>query len=251
GALLGVCVLIRPVAAPLVGALFVAWLLAGFGWRRALIHSAAVLGVTLLVVAPWIVRNVRAMHAVTLSTNTGDNLCMSRHVGASGTFDFDNNACFIGFENIPRPDGETERDARNRRLAIDFVRDHPGEEVKLWFKRIYQTFRSDWDGVWAVESYGDSAFMSDSTRHTLRWLGTDYYLATLGLSAIGGVIVARRRDEREARWAFIPLAIVATVIVPVVTTFGDTRFKVPALPLFALVSAVPIVALANRVPRRS
>ena len=251
GGLLGVCVLIRPVAAPLVGALFVAWLLAGFGWRRALVQSGAVLGIAALVVSPWIVRNIRVMHVATLSTNTGDNLCMSRHVGASGTFDFNGNACFIGFENVPRPDGETERDARNRRLAVDFVRDHPGEEVKLWFKRVYQTFRSDWDGVWAVESYGDNAFMSDSTRQTLRWLGTDYYLATLALSIVGGVIVARRREQRDARWAFIPLAVIATVVLPVVVTFGDTRFKVPALPLFALLSAVPIVALADRALRRS
>jgi 4-amino-4-deoxy-L-arabinose transferase-like glycosyltransferase len=251
GIVLGVCVLIRPVAAPLVGALFVAWLLGGFGWRRAVAYSAAVLGIAALVVSPWIVRNMRVMHSATLSTNTGDNLCMSRHVGASGTFDFNNNACFIGFENVPRPEGETGRDSRNRRLAIDFVRDHPGEEVKLWFKRLYQTFRSDWDGVWAVESYGDSAFMSDSTRQTLRWVGTDYDLATVALAAAGGVIVARRRAERDARWAFVPLAVIAVVVVPVVTTFGDTRFKVPALPLFALLAAVPIAALANRRSPRS
>lgn len=250
GAVLGACVLIRPVAAPLVGALLVAWLLAGFGWRRALLHASVIVGVAALVVLPWVVRNLRVMHAVTLSTNTGDNLCMSRHVGASGTFDFNGNACFIGFENVPRPEGETERDARNRRLAVDFVRDHPGEEAKLWFKRLYQTFRADWDGVWAVESYGDSAFMSDSTRQTLRWLGTDYYLATVALSAVGCVLVARRRERRDGRWVFVPLAIVAIVVVPVVTTFGDTRFKVPALPLFALLAAVPIVGLVGRVTSR-
>ena len=246
GVLLGVCVLIRPVAAPLIGALFVVWLLGGFGWRRAVGYSAAVLGVAVLVVSPWIVRNARVMHSATLSTNTGDNLCMSRHVGANGTFDFNNNACFIGFENVPRPEGETGRDSRNRELAIDFVRDHPGEEVKLWFKRLYQTFRADWDGVWAVESYGDNEFMSDSTRQALRWIGTDYYLATFALSGVGLVLLAVRRSLRDVRWGFVPLAILATVVVPVVVTFGDLRFKVPALPLFALLSAVPIVALADR-----
>ena len=246
GLLLGVCVLIRPVAAPLVLALFVLWLLAGFGWRRAALYAGVIGAVALLLVSPWIVRNIRVMHSATLSTNTGDNLCMSRHVGANGTFDFNNNACFIGFENVPRPEGETERDARNRRLAVDFVRDHPGEEVKLWFKRIYQTFHADWDGVWAVESYGDNEFMSDSTRQTLRWLGTDYYLATLALSGVALVLLTVRRTERDVRWALIPLAIVATVVLPVVATFGDLRFKVPALPLFALLAAVPIVALARR-----
>ncbi|MEY2432433.1 MAG: hypothetical protein QOC92_2158 [Acidimicrobiaceae bacterium] len=251
GALLGACVLIRPVAAPLLGALVVAWLIAGFGWRRSLSHAAVVLGVAVLVVSPWIVRNIRVMHAVTLSTNTGDNFCMSRHVGASGTFEFSDNACFEGLADLRRPEFETERDSRNRRLALEFVRDHPVEEVRLWGRRLYHTFKSDWDGVWAVESYGDDPFLSDRAREALRWAGSDYFLATVALAGAGFVIVARRREERDARWALLPLAIIATVVVPVVATFGDTRFHVPALPLIAIGAAVPVVAARERLRRRA
>ena len=251
GLLLGVLVLIRPVAAPIVLALFVVWLLGGFGWRRALLYSGAIIGLAVLLVSPWIVRNIRVMHEATLSTNTGDNLCMSRHVGANGTFDFDNNACFIGYENLVRPEFETKRDQDNRQRAIDFIRDHPGEEVKLWWKRLYQTFKADWDGSWASESYGDAKYLSDSTRDTVHRIGSDYYLVTLALTAVGLVVLVRRHDRNDPRWTFIPLAILTVVVLPVVTTFGDIRFKVPALPFFALLAAIPIVALVDRRSQRS
>src|SRR4051794_21286405 len=124
GLLLGVCVLIRPVALPLVAALALTWLLAGVGWRRAPTHSGGVLLVTFLVVSPWIVRNIRVMHTATLSTNTGDNFCMSRHVGATGTFDLTpENPCFQAFIDLRRPEYETKEDSRNRQIAIDFVKD--------------------------------------------------------------------------------------------------------------------------------
>jgi hypothetical protein len=194
------------------------------------------------------VRNIRVMHAVTLSTNTGDNLCMSRHLGASGTFETDN-ACYEGFLDLRRPEFETERDSRNRRWAIDFVRDQPIDELNLWGKRLYHTFKSDWDGLRTVESYGDAPFMSDRTRAVLRWVGTGYYLTTVALAAAGGVMVARRPDQRDARWALLPLAIIATVVLPVVATFGDPRFHLPALPLLALMSAVPIAAFGSRLTR--
>jgi len=251
GVLLGVAVLIRPVAAPIVLALFVVWLLGGFGWRRALAYSGALVGIGVLVVSPWLVRNIRVMHEATLSTNTGDNLCMSRHLGADGTFDFNNNPCFVGFEDVARPEFETERDARNRRMAIDFVRAHPAEEMKLWWKRIWWTFRADWDGSWAAESYGDSRFLSDSTRDFVHRLGSDYYLVTLALSAVAVGLIVRGKDRRDTRWLFLPMSIIAIVVVPVVATFGDIRFKVPALPLFALLAAVPIVAFVDRRSRRS
>jgi 4-amino-4-deoxy-L-arabinose transferase-like glycosyltransferase len=251
GVLVGVCVLIRPVAAPLVGALLVAWLIAGFGWRRSVAQAAVVVGVAMLVVSPWIVRNIRVMHSATLSTNTGDNFCMSRHLGATGTFDFTDNPCFQGLEDLHRPEFETVRDSRNRRLAVNFVQDHPLEEVKLWGSRLYRTFNSDWDGVWAVESYGDKPFLSGWARDALRWAGSAYFFATVALAGAGAVIVVRRRDQRDARWALLPLSIIATVVVPVVATFGDTRFHVPALPLMAIGAAVPVVAARDLLLRRA
>ena len=86
GVLSGLAALVRPVSLPILGALLVAWLVAGVGWRRALARTAVVTVAAVAVLVPWVVRNARVVDAAVLSTNTGDNLCMSRRVGGTGAF---------------------------------------------------------------------------------------------------------------------------------------------------------------------
>jgi 4-amino-4-deoxy-L-arabinose transferase-like glycosyltransferase len=244
GGLLGLCILVRPVAMPLVGALFVAWMLAGAGWRRALGQSAAVAAVAVLVVAPWVVRNAVVMHSFTLSTSNGDNLCMSRRVGATGAFEFPNDRCFDGpFRDKKRPEYETEREAQTRRLAVEFVRDHPLEEVKLWCKRLYHAFEHDWDGLDAVQSYGDNAFISPGAERVLELSASTFFFVTLAGALAALPIIVRLRD---ARWWLVAMVLPATVVIPVIVTFGDPRFHVPALPDLALMTALVVDSLLAR-----
>ncbi|MBA2496818.1 MAG: hypothetical protein H0V33_06935 [Acidimicrobiia bacterium] len=155
GLLFGAATLVRPISVPVLGALVLGWLVAGAGWRRALGRLAVVTGCTVAVLAPWVVRNAVVMDAVVLSTNTGDNLCMSRRVGGSGGFEFPNERCSRGpFDTLPRPALEAQRDAHGRRLALAFVVDHPAEEARLWFRRAQVTFDADADGLSAAEAYG-------------------------------------------------------------------------------------------------
>ena len=156
GVVLGAATLVRPVSAPVLVALLATWLLAGFGWRRALAHTAVVTGVLVATLIPWVVRNAIVMDAALVSTNTGDNLCMSRRVGGSGGFEFPNFRCNSGpFDDLPRPAYEVERDEQGRRLALEFVREHPAEELRLVARRAVRTFESDDDAIAAIESYGD------------------------------------------------------------------------------------------------
>ena len=136
GVLLGAATLVRPVSVPFLAVFAVAWLVAGVGWRRALTWTAVVTVTVVATVAPWVVRNAVVMNSAVLSTNTGDNLCMSRRVGGTGAFEFPNDRCNAGFDHLDRPEYETARDEHGRRLAIEFVREHPTEEVRLWFRRL-------------------------------------------------------------------------------------------------------------------
>jgi 4-amino-4-deoxy-L-arabinose transferase-like glycosyltransferase len=248
GLLVGVCTLVRPVTLPILVVLGVAWLLFGFGWRRALTHAALVTVIALVTIAPWIIRNAHTMHAAVLSTNTGDNMCMSRHVGGSGAFELPNDRCNTApFDGESRPAYEVDRDAQGRRLALDFIRDHPTDEVKQWVKRVYHTFTSDDDGLTAVESYGDNAFIGHNLRRALSDTANVFFDVTVLLSLVAVPIVLRRR---EPGWFIVALIVPATVILPVLATFGDVRFHVPGLPFFALLAAVPIVAIGERIARR-
>jgi hypothetical protein len=173
------------------------------------------------------------MHSFTLSTNTGDNFCMSRHVGGSGGFDFSpENAdrCFPE-TTLERPESETDRSAHGTSVAIDFIKEHPGEELRLVFRRIGATFVDDADGLGAVESYGTDVFMSRGTRDALARTANIYaLLASLGGVVGLGLLLVRTRTPSAV---FVALTGVGMLIPPLVF-FGDPRFHVPAVPIAAV-----------------
>ena len=231
GAVLGAAPRVRPVTVPLFPALHVVLLGGRFGWKRAITSTLVVFVAALAVLAPWAIRNSIVMHQLTLSTNTGDNLCMSRYVGGSGSFEFPNDRCFPDrFNHIPRPQSETQRDAYGRHLAVEFVKKHPGEELRLVARRFGHTFDDDADGLSAVESYGDDPFMSHGTRDLLRRTATTYG-AVMALVGLGGlVLLAVRRTPASI---FLVLSAIGMIIPPLVF-FGDPRFHVPAVPIVAI-----------------
>lgn len=241
GLLLGAATLVRPVTIPIVPALLVVFLCARMGWRRALGGVALVAVAAVAVITPWLVRNAVVMHQVTLSTNTGDNLCMSRRVGGTGAFEFPNERCFPPrFNHIRRPEAETQRDAYGRHVAFEFVKQHPGEEVRLVARRLVRTFNDDADGLAAVESYGDDRFMAKTTRDLLRRSATTYGVIA-GLAGIGGLaILASRRAPASV---FVVLT-GGGMIIPPLVFFGDPRFHVPAVPIVAI--GVGVLAASYR-----
>lgn len=242
GALLGASALVRPVALPVLPLLALVWWSARLPLRRTGRDVAVVALAAVAVIAPWTIRNAVRMDAfVPISTNTGDNLCMSRQPGATGGFKLTDH-CFGGpdLEGLVRPEYEVRRDAKGRRLALDFVREHPRTEVRLWLDRLGATVRHDHDGLDAAEGYGDDPFLSDSHRDLFRRLadGTWYALGPVGLAAAIAV-VALRRLRRDPRLVLLVVTAVG-LLVPVVVFFGDARFKVPAVPVLAvLVCALP------------
>ena len=250
GVLLGAAALVRPVVLPVVPLLVLVWWSARLPLRRAL-RDLAVLGLAAVaVIAPWTIRNAVRMDAfVPISTNTGDNLCMSRQPGATGGFRLVDH-CFAGpdLEGLVRPEYEVKRDAQGRRLALEFVREHPGREVRLWLDRLGATFRHDHDGLDAAEGYGDGPFLTERDRDVYRRLadGAWYVLGPLSLvAAVAVVAVGRlRRDPR-----LVLLAVTSVgLLVPVVVFFGDARFKMPAVPFLALLVCCVPAALRRAAP---
>ena len=252
GALLGASALVRPVALPVLPLLVLVWWSARLPLRRTL-RDLAVVGVAAAaVIAPWTIRNAVRMDAfVPISTNTGDNLCMSRQPGATGGFKLVDH-CFAGpdLEGLVRPEYEVKRDAQGRRLALEFVREHPGREVRLWLDRLGASFRHDHDALDAAEGYGDGRFLSDVERDAYRRVADAawFVLGPLGLvAAVAVAAVGRlRRDPRLV----LLVATAVGLLVPLVLFFGDPRFKVPAVPFLAvLVACVPAALSRERSER--
>jgi hypothetical protein len=233
GVLLGVATLLRPVTLPALPLLVVPFLVARIGWRRSLLTTASIAAVAVAVLLPWVGRNAIVMHSVTLSTNTGDNLAMARYVGADGAFGFVDNPCFAeDLSDLERPAYETTGDAERRSCALRFVREHPGEEARLVFRRLGAAFNSDDEGLRAVESYGDDLFLDRRVREDLRTVANAYAAVMLVLAVPGALLLLRRGPS-----GVLVVVTAIALLLPIVVFFGDPRFKVPIVPGVAVAVA--------------
>ena len=240
GVVLGLATYVRPISVLVLPVLALAWWRAGFGARRALGH-AAVVGATLVaVLVPWTVRNADAMGAfVPISTNTGDNLCIGRHDGATGAFRLAPE-CLDGYEDLPRPESELRRNDDGTEKALRYLREHPGEEAALVLKRAWHTIRDDHDGIAAAESYGEDPFLPERLRSALAWVADGWFYVVGALGVVGAALAWRGADHRRR---LVVLTMVAMALPPLLF-FGDTRFKVPVVPFLAMTAAALLVRLS-------
>lgn len=263
--LLGLSALVRPISLLLLGVLPVAWLIAGYGWRRAGGYTAVMAVTAAAVIAPWTVRNIVRMDApVIISTNLGDDLCMGHYEGAPGHFTLPER-CFAeeDYVGLDRPAFEVERNNDNMRKAISFAVHNPRAELKLLLRKAYHLWRHDHDGLWAVESYGADRFIDGGLRGVLMRTADGYFFVTISLGGLGlagfvlaaspsGALRPAGRGVASARRAFVLLTLLAMAGVPLIF-FGDARFHVPALPFVSIAAAWLVVTAVGAMPgqRRS
>lgn len=238
GVLLGLAILVRPVLAPMAGALFLVWARSGAGWRTAAIRTAGVVGVAVLVITPWVLRNAEQADTWALTLNNGDNLCIGHQPGADGTFQVTERCFPDGLDDEPRPLSEIHRDATNRQQALEHLRTHLAGEPMQVLRRFWATVGADHDGLRAVESFGEDPFLGSGARDAVRRLSDGGYLVAIGAGVV--LVPGALRHGRRGSWMVFALG-VATLLAPL-ATFGEPRFKVPAVPLYAVLLGVGAAA---------
>jgi 4-amino-4-deoxy-L-arabinose transferase-like glycosyltransferase len=234
GVVLALSALVRPISLMFLPVLFVVFVVARFGWSLATRYVGLAALAVVVVLVPWTLRNVRETGSlVVISTNLGDNLCMSRHSGATGAFQSDS-ACTIRASGLKTADYEVEVNRTNIRRATRFVRDHPVHEARLVFLRGYHTIKNDYDGLLASESYGTNRFVPSAFKRALEIVADGYFFAALVL----GVLAVPAFVGRDRPWRlFLLLAAIALAVQPLIF-FGDPRFHLPVLPFVAVLAAV-------------
>jgi 4-amino-4-deoxy-L-arabinose transferase-like glycosyltransferase len=211
GLLCGLSILVREASLALA--------LAGvvLGLRRPRSHAPRriapfILGVAICVV-PWVVRNRASMGVSSLTTSGAINLCVGLGEDATG------GSRFIPWEGVER-----EADAR----ALDCVREgllhRPFGIVTLAPAKLSRWFAYD---DWEFDVFFSRALPTPAWRAMGAVCDLAYW-ATLGCAIVA---LARRRGDRS-------LAVVlACFVSATLLTFGNARFHVVALPLFAVLAS--------------
>ena len=241
GGSFGLACMVRPQVLLTLPALALAWAVSRTGWRQVLARSAVLAVGVLVMSVPWAVRNYSVFGAfVPFSTNGGDNLCVGFHPRATGGFEIPA-YCDTGEFYTDGVAAELRRDKETRALALKWLRAHPGELPALSGRKMWVTYRTDTDGLYAAVSFGSDQFMGGSFRTAqhvvdLVW-GALLAAAVLGLFVTLGRGWGRRRLDPTA--LCVVMATLAGAAVPVLF-FGDPRFKLGAAPLLAVLAGVTL-----------
>lgn len=235
GVLLGLAVLVRPISLAVIPVLALGWLWARKDWGIAIRWTAALVAGVALCIVPWTVRNAVRLHAfVPISTNTGDNLCIGHADGATGAFTT-LKACQVPYPFLDGLPSELASDKAKREIAIEGLRHNLDREPWLLWRRTYFMWvrDGDHDGLFAVQSYRQDRWMAIPTEARLIWVADRFYWAVTAAGLVGLVVLARRKEPQAF---FVVGATVMTAAVPLLF-FGDSRFKVPVIPLLIVAAA--------------
>jgi 4-amino-4-deoxy-L-arabinose transferase-like glycosyltransferase len=242
GLLTGLSAEVRPVSLLFLPAVAVVWLACRRGWRRSAVDVAVASAAVAVVLVPWTLRNADVMGSpIVLGANVGDNLCIGNHPDATGAFLL-SDYCSGGYDDLPRPAYETERNAEATEKGLRYLREHPGAQPRLLWNRVLFTVEHDHDALDAVESYGADPWLPSGLRRALAWLADWAFYAVAVLAVISMPRFLRR--ERPDRLAVL-LCGLALAAAPL-PFFGDPRFKVPVLPFLALGAAAVLASGRGR-----
>jgi len=224
----------------------VAWRLCGLSWQRSIawgMLAAAVAGVLL---APWVVRNQRVLGSpVIIATNFGGNLWLGNHAGSNGRMQTDVPIPLPDRTGLTQQEYEVNGDRLQLRKALDYIKGHPLDEVRLAGLKTRALYESDATALDWNSAYDDS-FYEGSWNSWLRNLANGFWFAALGLMGIG--LVAERQRLRGPL-AVLPLTLLLWTAVHMVF-FGDSRFHYPVVFVVALFGASGLVAAFDLVARR-
>jgi 4-amino-4-deoxy-L-arabinose transferase-like glycosyltransferase len=231
GVMLGLVTLVRSVGlAMVVPVLFI--VLVDRGAR-----SAAVIVLPFLVglAAPlclWALRNHSVFGQFALDTNTGFNLLVGNHPGASGGFSFDQASRSFAPPAYNLSEVGLDRVFASR--AISFIFSNPGEWVRSWPKKLVQLFALE---LWAARG----AFPADTRALALKY-GL-YAFCQLSYTGLFTLFCARllsfadpEQRPRHRQWVgFLVGAALASVAL---VTFGLDRYRLPFLPWMIIEASV-------------
>jgi hypothetical protein len=262
GVVLGLAALTRPEALLLAVLLAVTWFVRAGArpWRERLARVSVVGGVVLLVLAPWIIRNLLVFdETVTVSDSQGTVLATGNCDGAYygpliGTFDIE--CIFDAFDATPaeraeimagggpalgrflyeQPGDESVSQGEAQRVGLDYMREHAGRVPLVAAARVARA----WDVIWPNQQVRFNSFVERRGVWPSR-VAIAVHWVVLALS-VWALVVARRR-----RLVVAPLVVVCVMaIIAPAMSLGLPRYRLAADVALMVLAAIGVDALLDR-----
>ncbi len=232
GIAVAVAGLTRPPALALLAIAPAAWRAAGLPARDTLRRAGALLLGAAILLAPWAARNHRVRGEwVLVSSNGGWNLFVGNN--PAGTADRADLARAIPPDLRDRllTMNEVEGDRYLRGLALEYIREHPGETARRVLARARNL-------VWFNEAFGRTSGYSSIVQRFTRAVYQASWAILLPL-AIAGMIVARRDWRRH----LLLYGAIAANAAAILATFFVNRYRAPIEPILILFAAAGVARL--------
>jgi hypothetical protein len=240
---------VRTLLVPLLLGAYVLWRRNAWTWE-----PVVALGVAALVVVPWVVRNERSVGCAAITTDAralwkANNVHTLETLRRGGWIDDvpnipgapptpqDAGALYEKTGRVVRTD-ECSQMRFYRRLALEFMRDHPGEKARL--------------AVWGAKLLWQPHVPKTEGRPgkgTLLDVGRDWaeplFMIPVYLLALYGLTLVPRH------FAALAVALPAYQTVMAMLFVGETRYRVPWDFLLMVLAAAAAVQLWSRLPFKS
>jgi hypothetical protein len=222
GVAVGLATLVRSeaVALTVLIGLPLAW--RGTGGAERTLRLAIVVATTIVVIAPWVIRNENVLGATTLSTNDGVTVATSN---CATTYRGPDLGYFDPRCTPSTPAGnEAQQSAALRRQGVHYASDHVGRLPVVVVARVARTW-----GLFHPFQSSSAAGRND----TVSDIGVLVYYPLAILAVLGAWSLRRRRAEL---WVLIGPFVLVSLVAAV--TFGSLRIRYLAeLPLILLAAA--------------
>jgi 4-amino-4-deoxy-L-arabinose transferase-like glycosyltransferase len=192
--------------------------------------------VALVVLSPWVIRNLRAFEEPTLlSTNGGTTLAAANcpltyqgeHLGYFSVH------CWRVDEDPPLEDSL--QDQFWRRRAFDYISDNVGRVPVVVAARVGRV----WEVYRPADNRRNDRF--EERNKTVAWVGLFAYYALIPLAVLG---LVRLRRAGRLLWPLVAPFVFVTMIT--IVFYGNTRFRMPAEVALVALAGIGIGGLLDR-----
>ncbi len=244
GVVAGAAILTRSVGVTLVvvaGAVHAWTLVTGAASPRvAGARLGVFVGACVLVLAPWLVFTSRVAGGPLLDTTSGMNVLLGNHAGATGRLDMADDVP-LRQAHVVGATSEADANARALRAGVAWAVAHPAASLRLAGAKLGYLFGLE--GREHAWGYSVGYFGARRTTTVTAWGGL--LLVSFPLLVVGAVLgLVRARGPWQPIHVALAAFVIATAALHVVS-FGESRFHLPLVPVFAVAASLGAGSVAS------